>query len=61
MPVGDCSDCFFQAIVLCKFIASAPAVETDAPETAAFEIGLWFTPAELSDWTPADQVWRVEG
>jgi len=34
---------------------------SDAPETAAFEIGLWFQPSELSDWTPADQVWRVEG
>ena len=34
---------------------------SDAPETAEFEIGLWFTPAELSDWTPADQVWRTEG
>jgi nucleoside-diphosphate kinase len=34
---------------------------SDAPETAAFEIGLWFQPSELSDWTPADQGWRVEG
>ena len=34
---------------------------SDAPETAEFEIGLWFTAAELSDWTPADQVWRQEG
>ncbi|MFM2157948.1 MAG: hypothetical protein RLZZ124_422, partial [Cyanobacteriota bacterium] len=25
------------------------------------EIGLWFQPSELSDWTPADQTWRVEG
>ena len=33
---------------------------SDAPETAAFEIGLWFQPSELSDWSPADQVWRVE-
>jgi nucleoside-diphosphate kinase len=33
---------------------------SDAPETADFEIGLWFQPSELSDWTPADQVWRVE-
>ena len=33
---------------------------SDAPETAAFEIGLWFEPSELSDWVPADQVWRVE-
>ncbi|MBM5808882.1 MAG: nucleoside-diphosphate kinase, partial [Cyanobacteria bacterium M_surface_9_m1_291] len=34
---------------------------SDGPDTAAFEIGLWFQPSELSDWTPADQVWRVEG
>jgi nucleoside-diphosphate kinase len=34
---------------------------SDASETAVFEIGLWFTPEELSDWTPADQGWRVEG
>ena len=34
---------------------------SDAPETAVFEIGLWFQASELSDWTPADQVWRVEG
>ena len=33
---------------------------SDAPETAEFEIGLWFNAAELSDWTPADQVWRQE-
>jgi nucleoside-diphosphate kinase len=32
-----------------------------AAETAAFEIGLWFQPSELSDWTPADQGWRSEG
>jgi nucleoside-diphosphate kinase len=34
---------------------------SDGADTAAFEIGLWFSPAELCDWTPADQVWRVEG
>ncbi len=33
---------------------------SDGPETAAFEIGLWFTESELNDWTPADQIWRVE-
>ncbi|NDD69752.1 MAG: nucleoside-diphosphate kinase, partial [Synechococcaceae bacterium WB9_4xC_028] len=26
-----------------------------------FEIGLWFQASELSDWTPSDQGWRVEG
>ena len=34
---------------------------SDAPETAAFEIGLWFDASELNDWTPSDQGWRVEG
>jgi len=33
---------------------------SDAPETAVFEIGLWFAPFELCEWTPADQEWRVE-
>lgn len=33
---------------------------SDGADTAAFEIGLWFTPAELCDWTPADQAWRTE-
>ncbi len=33
---------------------------SDSKETAAFEIGLWFTSAELNDWTPSDQGWRVE-
>ena len=34
---------------------------SDAEETAAFEIGLWFQPSELNDWSPSDQSWRVEG
>ena len=34
---------------------------SDAPETALFEIGLWFQASELNDWTPSDQGWRVEG
>ena len=34
---------------------------SDAAETAAFEIDLWFQPGELSDWTPSDQGWRSEG
>ena len=33
---------------------------SDAPETASFEIGLWFSAAELNDWTPSDQTWRTE-
>ena len=34
---------------------------SDGPETAAFEIGLWFNSSEISDWTPTDQIWRTEG
>jgi nucleoside-diphosphate kinase len=33
---------------------------SDAPETAEFEIGLWFQASELNDWSPSDQAWRVE-
>ncbi|QEY32781.1 nucleoside-diphosphate kinase [Synechococcus sp. RSCCF101] len=33
---------------------------SDGPETAAFEIGLWFRPEELNEWSPSDQTWRVE-
>ena len=36
-------------------------VSSDAAETAAFEIGLWFEASELNDWSPSDQEWRVEG
>ena len=34
---------------------------SDAAETAAFEIGLWFEASELNDWSPSDQTWRVDG
>ncbi len=34
---------------------------SDGDETAVFEIGLWFNATELSEWSPADQSWRVEG
>ena len=33
---------------------------SDGPDTAEFEIGLWFESSELNDWTPADQIWRIE-
>tara|TARA_B100000029_G_scaffold291747_1_gene285312 strand:+ start:1830 stop:2288 length:459 start_codon:yes stop_codon:yes gene_type:complete len=33
---------------------------SDGPETAAFEIDLWFQSSEINDWTPSDQIWRVE-
>ena len=34
---------------------------SDSPETAKFEIGLWFDTHELNDWMPSDQDWRSEG
>lgn len=33
---------------------------SDAPETAQFEIGLWFTDAELVNWTPTVMPWIHE-
>ncbi len=33
---------------------------SDGPDTAQFEIGLWFQPEELGSWQPADQAWRNE-
>ena len=33
---------------------------SDGVDTAEFEIGLWFQEAELNDWIPSDQSWRVE-
>ena len=33
---------------------------SDGPETAAFEIGLWFKESELNIWTPSDEIWRIE-
>ena len=33
---------------------------SDGPDTARFEIGLWFEANELTCWTPADQNWRSE-
>ena len=33
---------------------------SDGPDTAAFEIDLWFAQSELNIWTPSDQSWRIE-
>ena len=33
---------------------------SDGPETANFEIGLWFDSQEINSWNPSDQMWRVE-
>ncbi len=34
---------------------------SDKPETAAFELGLWFTAAELVDWARDGERWTFEG
>jgi len=31
---------------------------SDSPESAKFELGLWFKDEELSNWKPADLEWR---
>jgi len=33
---------------------------SDGPESAAKEIGFWFSPSELYNWTPADATWKYE-
>ena len=33
---------------------------SDAPETAKFEIDLWFQTSELNEWEPSDRSWRIE-
>ncbi|KZR64666.1 MULTISPECIES: nucleoside-diphosphate kinase [Prochlorococcus] len=33
---------------------------SDGPDTAQFEINLWFSAEELNAWTPSDQSWRIE-
>ena len=33
---------------------------SDGSDTAQFEINLWFDSSELNNWTPSDQIWRVE-
>ncbi len=33
---------------------------SDSPETAEHEIGLFFEPAELHEWRPADWPWRYD-
>ncbi len=33
---------------------------SDGPDTASFEINLWFNNAEICDWNPSDSIWRVE-
>ena len=33
---------------------------SDAPETASFEINLWFNDSEINEWIPSDIEWRKE-
>ena len=33
---------------------------SDGPETASYEIGLWFQSSEINEWTPSDETWRIE-
>ena len=33
---------------------------SDGPETAAFEINLWFQDSEINEWETSDLKWRVE-
>ena len=33
---------------------------SDGPDTASFEIDLWFNNEEICDWNPSDSIWRIE-
>ena len=33
---------------------------SDGPDTASFEINLWFNKEEICDWDPSDNIWRTE-
>ena len=33
---------------------------SDGPDTASFEISLWFNNEEICDWNPSDNIWRME-
>ena len=33
---------------------------SDGPDTASFEINLWFNNGEICDWNPSDSIWRIE-
>jgi len=33
---------------------------SDGPDTASFEINLWFNNEEICDWNPSDGIWRIE-
>ena len=33
---------------------------SDGPDTASFEINLWFNNEEICSWNPSDSIWRIE-
>jgi len=33
---------------------------SDGPDTASFEINLWFNNEEICNWNPSDSIWRIE-
>jgi len=33
---------------------------SDSPDTASFEINLWFNNEEICNWNPSDSNWRIE-
>ena len=33
---------------------------SDSPDTASFEINLWFDNEDICDWNPSDNIWRIE-
>lgn len=33
---------------------------SDGPDTATFEINLWFNNEEICNWNPSDSIWRIE-
>lgn len=43
-----------------QFIGRNIVHGSDGPDTAKFEINLWFKPSEISDYTKIDEVWLKE-
>lgn len=43
-----------------QFIGRNIVHGSDGPDTAAFEIGLWFSEKELAEYTRIDEVWLTE-
>lgn len=45
---------------LCQFIGRNIVHGSDGPDTAEFEINLWFTPEEISNYKCIDEIWLTE-